>query len=235
MARERGIDRYYRQVREIRDELEVSHEAARELWSDYYAPGGMPIKPVKKLPPPKPKPTVRIVATNKGSCPFCRDDVTADGSYACSSCQTRYHLDCFQQELGGRCTTLGCKQRATTTARFPTAPQPAPTFYVHQTGREPIPVRNEQDAYRMAAHIIEPGRAVHVTQTPTPPPVEEPHATLTQPEEPYQARFRVGRSATPPRDRSFSGFMHHMFGPLGMPVLIVAFALLTVLLLAFLT
>jgi hypothetical protein len=229
VARERGIDRYYRQVREIRDELDVSHEEARELWSDYYAPGGAPIKPVKKAPPPKLKPTVRVVATNSGTCPFCRDDVPTDGAHACASCQTRYHLDCFQQELGGQCTTLGCMARRNVRRIhvpfvMPTTATTAPTFTVRQEGRDPVQFEHEHDAYRFAAQIIEPGRDVHVGPTVATPPAEEPGRATAEVDQP-----------APPRDRSFSAFMHHTFGPHGVPILIAVVALLATLLLAFLT
>ena len=110
---ETGRQRYYRQIREIRDELGVSHDEARRRWSDYYAPGGVPIKPVKRL-----QLALRASTTNQRTCPFCRDAIyhpdEGGPDYVCSSCQAHYHLDCFEEELQGRCATIGCAARRLT-------------------------------------------------------------------------------------------------------------------------
>jgi hypothetical protein len=110
MRQETGRERYYRQVREIRDELGVSHNEARERWSDYYAPGGDRIKPIKSI-----QLSIRASLSNQRTCPFCRDSIyhpdEGGPDYVCTNCQAHYHLDCFEDELGGRCATLGCSTR----------------------------------------------------------------------------------------------------------------------------
>jgi len=107
---ETGRQRYYRQVREIRDEFEISHDEARTRWSEFYAPGGVPIKPVRRI-----QLAVRASLTNQRTCPFCRDSIyppeEGGPDYVCTACQAHYHLDCFEDELGGRCATLGCSTR----------------------------------------------------------------------------------------------------------------------------
>lgn len=109
-GRETGRERYYRQVREIRETLGISHDQARQRWRDYYAPGGDPIKPVKRL-----QLAIRASTSNQRTCPFCRDAIyhpdEGGPDYICENCQAHYHLDCFEDELQGRCATLGCSTR----------------------------------------------------------------------------------------------------------------------------
>ena len=110
LTEESGRERYYRQIREIRKTLEISHDEARRRWSDYYAPGGDPIKPVKKI-----SLAIRASTTGVKVCPFCRDAIfhpdEGGPDHTCDACGAHYHLDCFEQELGGRCATLGCAAR----------------------------------------------------------------------------------------------------------------------------
>lgn len=112
MARETGRERYYRQIRELQEELEITHDEARRRWSDYYHRGGQPKRAAKKIAL-----AVRASLTTSRVCPFCRDDVAPDPetgvveTYTCPTCQTHYHLDCFDAELGGKCATLGCATR----------------------------------------------------------------------------------------------------------------------------
>lgn len=106
-----GRERYYRQIREIRDELGVSHDEARRRWSDYYAPGGIPRRPVRQLTL-----SIKASTTDTRVCPFCRDSIfhpDDDGGpdYTCQTCGAHYHLDCFEEELNGQCATLGCTTR----------------------------------------------------------------------------------------------------------------------------
>lgn len=107
---ETGRQRYYRQVEELRHELDLSHSEARRRWSEYYAPGGKKIKVVKQL-----ELSVRASATDSRTCPFCRDAVyhpdEGGPDFVCNGCQAHYHLDCFEEEMGGRCATLGCSAR----------------------------------------------------------------------------------------------------------------------------
>jgi hypothetical protein len=195
---ERGIDRYYRQVREIRDELGISHDEARQRWGEFYAPGGTPIRPVRKLKPvEKAKLIVRAATTANGSCPLCRDVVQSDGAdpiHTCSSCQTKYHRECIE-ELGEQCATLGCVarrvvRRARVAFAMPQAPttpvavrdtradhtplpQPEVWFTVRQDGTEPMSFATEADAHRMAAQIIGNGRTVRITRD------DQPHLTIS--------------------------------------------------------
>jgi len=110
LQQETGRERYYRQVREIREELGISHNDARERWSDYYAPGGEPVKPLKALTL-----SIRASTANQRTCPFCRDAIyhpdEGGPDFICTACNAHYHLDCFEEELGGRCATLGCSTR----------------------------------------------------------------------------------------------------------------------------
>ena len=97
---ETGRERYYRQIREIRDELEVSHDEARVRWSEFYAPGGSRIKAVKK----QIQLAIRASTAGQKTCPFCRDSIyhpdEGGPDYVCANCQAHYHLDCFEDELG---------------------------------------------------------------------------------------------------------------------------------------
>jgi len=110
LRQETGRERYYRQISEIRETLGISHDQARQRWRDFYAPGGEAIKPVKKLTL-----AIRASTANKRTCPFCRDSIfhpdEGGPDYVCTSCQAHYHLDCFEEELGGSCATLGCATR----------------------------------------------------------------------------------------------------------------------------
>jgi len=108
--RETGHERHNRQVRELREELGVSHDEARQRWGQYYAPGGASIRSVRHL-----QLAIRASTTNQRTCPFCRDAIyppeEGGPDYVCTNCQTHYHLDCFEEELGGCCATLGCATR----------------------------------------------------------------------------------------------------------------------------
>lgn len=105
-----GRQRYWRQVREIEQRLQISHQDARQRWNHWYHPGGKPIKKVKKLVL-----AVRASASDQRTCPFCRDSIyhpdEGGPDYVCTKCQAHYHLDCFEEELGGACATLGCASR----------------------------------------------------------------------------------------------------------------------------
>lgn len=238
MERERGIDRYYRQVREIRDELGVSHDEARRRWGEFYAPGGTPIKPVKKAKrgaAARAKLVVRASVSSAKNCPYCRDEITAgsDADYTCTACKTHYHLDCFQQELDGSCVTLGCTarrvvRRARVAFTMPTTPAPGPTYVVRQEGRDPVIFMREEDAYRFASQIIEPGRDVHVTTGSDEQPTTAQSDEERMEEEALHALEDLRR-----RPRSnvsvFFDFLEDMFGPLVVPSLIVGLAVIVVL------
>jgi len=110
LRQETGRDRYWRQIEEIRTEHGISHSEARGRWSQYYTKGGARIKPIKKLVL-----AVKASTAKKTTCPFCRDSIyhpdEGGPDYVCTNCQAHYHLDCFEDELGGRCATLGCSTR----------------------------------------------------------------------------------------------------------------------------
>lgn len=102
--------RYWRQVREIRNEEDVSHAEARRRWRDHYQSGGRRARPARRI-----ELTIRASISDTGHCPFCRDSVLSveEGGpdFTCPACQAHYHRDCFEDELGGRCATLGCSTR----------------------------------------------------------------------------------------------------------------------------
>lgn len=102
MTRETGRRRYWRQVREIEEELDVPPSRARQMWQQYFGKGGVVRRPVRRL-----EVAVRA-ATDHAHCPFCRDDVGID-DVECSRCHVRVHAECLE-ELDGRCPTLGCRR-----------------------------------------------------------------------------------------------------------------------------
>lgn len=106
---ERGRERYWRQVREIRDAFGVPTDEARDLWREYYDYGGDPVKPLRQL-----QLNIEPVVVSEGAslCPLCRDvlDVDlGDITFACPGCSTTYHAECWD-EFGSRCSTLGCSR-----------------------------------------------------------------------------------------------------------------------------
>lgn len=106
-----GRERYWRQVEELRTRLGLSHSEARGQWSRYYEKGGKPKRAIKKIVL-----SVQASRTDAKTCPFCRDSIfhPEEGGgpdFVCDKCQAHYHLDCFEDELGGSCATLGCATR----------------------------------------------------------------------------------------------------------------------------
>jgi hypothetical protein len=106
-----GRQRYWNQVRELQMRLGISHMEARNRWNRYYERGGKPKRAIKKLVL-----SVQASRADATTCPFCRDSIfhPEEGGgpdYICGSCRAHYHLDCFEDELGGRCATLGCSTR----------------------------------------------------------------------------------------------------------------------------
>lgn len=121
MTEETGRQRYWRQVREIEEELDVPPGRARRLWRQYFGSGGAVRRPIRRL-----EIAVRAAADH-AHCPFCRDDVGID-DVECSRCHVRVHTDCLE-ELDGRCPTLGChrrRSRARVRARERTTPGEEP-------------------------------------------------------------------------------------------------------------
>lgn len=105
-----GRQRYWNQIREIQDELGISHQEARARWSDYYHHGGRPKRAVKCVAL-----SVKASIAAPAVCPFCRDSIfhpdEGGPDFVCPNCRAHYHLDCFEEELGSRCATLGCSTR----------------------------------------------------------------------------------------------------------------------------
>ncbi len=105
-----GRTRYWKQIEELQVRLGINHTEARSRWSHYYEKGGKPKKAIKKLVL-----AVRASTTDQRTCPFCRDSIyhpdEGGPDYVCTKCQAHYHLDCFEEELGGACATLGCATR----------------------------------------------------------------------------------------------------------------------------
>lgn len=66
-------------------------------------------------------------------CPFCRDDVNIDEpSHSCVGCLTKFHDDCFKDELKSKCSTLGCSGKPTkVTTRVPRDPDYRPSVVYH--------------------------------------------------------------------------------------------------------
>lgn len=115
LSGETGRQRYHRQINEIRTELGISHTEARGRWHVYYEKGGKSKRAIKQVIL-----AVRASTSDTRVCPFCRDSIyhPDDGGgqdHVCSSCQAHYHLDCYEEELGGRCATLGCAARRAVT------------------------------------------------------------------------------------------------------------------------
>ncbi len=104
--REDGRERYHRQLRDLIENLGISHQQARASWGNYFRPGGIPIKPIRRI-----QLTLHASTTSTGLCPFCRDDFEEGEPNHICTCRVQYHLDCFEEELGGRCVTLGCSAR----------------------------------------------------------------------------------------------------------------------------
>jgi hypothetical protein len=123
--KETGRQRYWRQVREIADEEDISPSEAREKWRNYYKPGG-----IRRI----------VLALNavthhvSSVCPYCRDNLLEEEIiYSCPGCKTRYHQECID-EFGQKCATLGCRgarqNRLTVRER--------PTRQREQQGRFPL-------------------------------------------------------------------------------------------------
>lgn len=109
-TRKNGRHRYWQQVRELADELDIPVSAAREQWKDHYKPGG-----IKRVVLALNKLTQKITGSSVSICPFCRDDLIEGEEYhLCSGCATSFHQECFD-EFGKKCTTLGCSGRGTKT------------------------------------------------------------------------------------------------------------------------
>jgi len=182
MARETGRQRYYRQIEEIRDTLGITHDMARQRWRDYYSKGGKAKKKVKKLVL-----AVRASASTQRTCPFCRDGIfppeEGGPDFVCDSCQAHYHLDCFEEELGGRCATLGCAARHAISsirarARILIRPQTA-------TNEE---VTSNTDEFLT---LSESGRLVPLEAQETPEEPQEPESTfrISTPKQGLQERL----------------------------------------------
>ena len=95
-----GRQRYWKQVREIAEEHDVSIPEARRKWREYYKPGG-----IRRIVL-----AVNAIAKHVSAvCPFCRDDLLDDEDlHVCPACKTKYHQECFD-EFGTKCATLGCR------------------------------------------------------------------------------------------------------------------------------
>lgn len=97
---EGGRARYRRQIREIRSQSDCSHQGARRIWRGRYERGA------------KNKISIRLLGISDpigGLCPFCRDTFSStDQRHRCKKCSASYHLECYRDELYGRCATLGC-------------------------------------------------------------------------------------------------------------------------------
>ena len=126
MREKDGRRRYWKQVRDLADEHEVTYSEARSLWKRFYKKGG--IRRLLLMLTPN-----RTIAT---ICPYCRDELPVfhdheDACYQCGTfmhpepggiecapepkwtcprCSTEMHEECYQ-ELA-TCTTLGCSGRA---------------------------------------------------------------------------------------------------------------------------
>ena len=118
--------RYWRQVRDLADEHEVSSSEARTLWRRFYQKGGIR-RLLLALTPNRTVPTI---------CPYCRDELPVfhnhedacyqcgtflhpepdgfecapEAKWTCPRCSTMMHLECYQELT--KCTTLGCTGRA---------------------------------------------------------------------------------------------------------------------------
>jgi hypothetical protein len=163
-----GRERYWNQVEELRSSLGISHAEARSRWSDYYERGGKPKKIVKKIVL-----SVKASRTDSRTCPFCRDSIyhpdEGGPDYVCTSCQAHYHLDCFEDELGGCCATLGCSTRrviAQARARIRTRGHRIPVVT-----RDPVVERDLRQLDEDPEHVqtqrrapVEPARAAQEAQ-----------------------------------------------------------------------
>lgn len=137
---ETGRQRYWRQVRQIAAEENISIQAARRRWRARvtYATrllvqaagqvAGQMARPIR--------PVVRLVSRSAPTtCPLCRDDLVAP-LHQCG-CNAAYHLECAWEIP--KCAVLGCgrymprmesapsRSQPPPTTPIPTQPQPTPT------------------------------------------------------------------------------------------------------------
>lgn len=141
---ETGRQRYWRQVRQIASEENISIQAARRRWRArvthatrllVQAAGelaGQAARPVVRVA----RPVVRLVSRSAPTtCPLCRDDLVAP-LHQCG-CHAAYHLECAWEIP--RCAVLGCGRQMPRMERMepttPAAPIDQPTSVARSTAR----------------------------------------------------------------------------------------------------
>ncbi len=134
-----GRERYWRQVRQIADEHDVSIPEARAMWSRLFKPGGIKkmvlalsvsSSPAMSTVCPFCRTELPVLHQHEGACGRCGSsdhpepgdvDCSPEPVWSCSNCRTTMHQECYD-ELG-RCSTLGCRS-----SRIVARLRPAPGY-----------------------------------------------------------------------------------------------------------